>query len=431
MHQDLARRAREGDHDAFSALVRETLGRLYTTARLILGDPDRAQEAVQDALIEAWRDIRGLRDLDRLDAWLHRLLVRSCYRVAKRERRRSVTEIPLMPFHDDTAPDGFPPLADRDEIERAFQRLTQDQRTVLTLVYFADLSLVDTAAALGIPVGTTKSRLHHSLAALRAALAADQRFLVGSQLQGDDPPPSPMPSPLASPLASPLGVVIDPAVELQRLIAPSADERVTSRLFRPKVTFTATPRTQGETAGDVCPRAHTSARTIVLAHPKGCVQDLRFIRPWAVDCGAAGDHPDAAGLAAAILAIPGTRPSADLGDISSGGDLPKDLFREPYPGRVVRMAASGPSVAWDVSDPDQCTLLPEPGTDDPVIEIRHDIGALFVLLDLDGELVVIRASADGHDSGSHQGAVARGYAGVDDDQLIHLLHLVRDIRFGP
>ena len=89
MQQELARRAREGDHDAFSALVRETLGRLYTTARLILRDPDRAEDAVQDALIDAWRDIRGLRDLDRLDAWLHKLLVRSCYRAAKRERRRT------------------------------------------------------------------------------------------------------------------------------------------------------------------------------------------------------------------------------------------------------------------------------------------------------------------------------------------------------
>jgi RNA polymerase sigma-70 factor, ECF subfamily len=175
MQQELARRAREGDHDAFSALVRDTLGRLYTTARLILRDPDLAEDAVQDALIEAWRDIRGLRDLDRLDAWLHRLLVRSCYRSARRERRRTVTEIPLGPFHDGAGPDGHLSLANRDEIDRAFRRLTQDQRTVLTLVYLADLSLADTAVALGIPIGTTKSRLHHALIALRAAIAAAER----------------------------------------------------------------------------------------------------------------------------------------------------------------------------------------------------------------------------------------------------------------
>ena len=66
-------------------------------------------------------------------------------------------------------------IADRDEIERAFERLTQDQRTILTLVYFADLSLADTSIALGIPLGTTKSRLHHALNALRAAIAAAER----------------------------------------------------------------------------------------------------------------------------------------------------------------------------------------------------------------------------------------------------------------
>jgi RNA polymerase sigma-70 factor (ECF subfamily) len=176
MQQELARRAREGDHDAFSALVRGTLGRLYTTARLILRDPDRAEDAVQDALIEAWRDIRGLRDLDRLDAWLHRLLVRSCYRAAKRERRRTIAEIPLGPLHEGAGPDGSLSLADRDEIERAFERLTQDQRTVLTLVYFADLSLADAAVAMGVPVGTAKSRLHHALIALRAAMAATERM---------------------------------------------------------------------------------------------------------------------------------------------------------------------------------------------------------------------------------------------------------------
>jgi RNA polymerase sigma-70 factor (ECF subfamily) len=118
-----------------------------------------------------------LRDPDRLDAWLHRLLVRSCYRIAKRERRRQVAEIPLGPAHEPPNQDGSRLVADRDEIERAFRRLSQDHRTVLTLVYFADLTMVDAAAALGVPVGTTKSRLHHAMNALRAALAADERVV--------------------------------------------------------------------------------------------------------------------------------------------------------------------------------------------------------------------------------------------------------------
>src|SRR4051812_37690325 len=100
MQQELVQRAQEGDHDAFEALVRVSLARLYKTARFILHDPEQAQDAVQDALIEAWRDMRALRDAARLDAWLHRLLIRACYRVAKHERRHTVLEVPLGPFDD-------------------------------------------------------------------------------------------------------------------------------------------------------------------------------------------------------------------------------------------------------------------------------------------------------------------------------------------
>jgi RNA polymerase sigma-70 factor (ECF subfamily) len=175
MEAELVGRAQGGDRAAFSTLVRMKLARLQATARLILRDPDRADDAVQDALIQAWRDVRGLRDPERLDAWLHRLLVRSCYRVANRERRRGIAEIPLEPSHGGTMGDSLGSISDRDQLERAFRRLTQDQRTILTLVYFSDLSLADTAIVLQVPLGTTKSRLHHALAALRAALDAEER----------------------------------------------------------------------------------------------------------------------------------------------------------------------------------------------------------------------------------------------------------------
>ena len=175
MRHELVKRAQQGDHEAFGVLVHGVIARLYASARLILHDADRADDAVQDALVEAWRDIRGLRDPDRLDAWLHRLLVRSCYRVAKRERRRTIVEIPLSFDHDAPAPDGLASYAVRDQLERAFARLPHDHRAVLVLAYYADLSIEDVAIALGIPVGTTKSRLHRATNALRAALAADDR----------------------------------------------------------------------------------------------------------------------------------------------------------------------------------------------------------------------------------------------------------------
>ncbi len=183
MQAELVARAQAGDREAFSTLASAVSARLYGTARLILRHQDRADDAVQDALVEAWRDIRGLRDPDKLGAWLHRLLVRACHRYARREGRWRVVEISVAELqaqesrHVGLVHDAAQGLADRDEIERAFRRLTDDQRTILALVYYADLSLADVSIAMGIPIGTAKSRHHRAMAALRAALAADGRTL--------------------------------------------------------------------------------------------------------------------------------------------------------------------------------------------------------------------------------------------------------------
>jgi RNA polymerase sigma-70 factor (ECF subfamily) len=92
MQRDLVVRAQRGDLDAFSALTVGATNRLFGAARLILRDDEHAADAMQDALLQAWRDLRGLRDPDRFDAWLHRLVVRACYRAAKRGRHRAVVE---------------------------------------------------------------------------------------------------------------------------------------------------------------------------------------------------------------------------------------------------------------------------------------------------------------------------------------------------
>src|SRR5258706_4868941 len=93
MLHDLVVRAQAGDLDAFSELTSRHTDRLYGAARLILRDSEQAADAVQDALLEAWLDIRGLRDPEKFDAWLRRLLVRACYRAAKRRRTREGYEI--------------------------------------------------------------------------------------------------------------------------------------------------------------------------------------------------------------------------------------------------------------------------------------------------------------------------------------------------
>ena len=226
--------------------------------------------------------------------------------------------------------------------------------------------------------------------ALLLGLAIGAGILVGSRLVRNDPP----------------------AIEIEGRRELSAYERVTSHLFQPKVTFTVTPRSLGQTAGDICPFPITSARTIVLAHPKGCVEDLRFIRPWAVACGTADDHPDAAALAAAILAIPGTRPAVDLGDRDDPETTPTacSAIRTAAVSSGCQAGARRSSRTFPIRTTAGCSRSLAP-------TIRRsrsaaDIGAHFILLDVDGELVVIRASL-GTRLREPRGGDLRGYGAPD------------------
>jgi RNA polymerase sigma-70 factor (ECF subfamily) len=175
MQRDLAARARQGDHEAFSTLAASSLGRLYAVATLILRDRDRAEDATQEALVQAWRDIRGLRDPDRFDAWLHRLLVRACYRHSRRERRRVMVELRVIHDVEPSHAGHELSIAQRDQLDRGFARLDLDQRSVLVLHHYLGLPLSEVADILAIPAGTAKSRLHRGIAAMRTALEADDR----------------------------------------------------------------------------------------------------------------------------------------------------------------------------------------------------------------------------------------------------------------
>jgi RNA polymerase sigma-70 factor (ECF subfamily) len=178
----LVDRARSGDREAFSILAGGAVDRLYGIARLILRDTELAEDATQEALIRAWRDLPTLRDVERFDAWLYRLIVRACADVG-RHRRRWRAEITVLPT-EPAEPDRASELADRDELERALRRLTDAQRTVLILHFYVGLSPSETAAVLDVPAGTAKSRLHYAIDALRAAIAADERSTVGARREG-------------------------------------------------------------------------------------------------------------------------------------------------------------------------------------------------------------------------------------------------------
>jgi RNA polymerase sigma-70 factor (ECF subfamily) len=177
MDRELVILAREGDHDAFARLVAGSIGRLNAIARLILRDYGLAEDAVQDAFVDVWRSLPGLRDPDKFQAWLTRLLVRSCQDTRRRARRRAV-ELPLLSSDHPDVADLQSTFAVTDQIERGLQGLTVDQRTVLVLTYFLDLPVAEAASVLGIPTGTMKSRIHRALAALRASLDAADRPIV-------------------------------------------------------------------------------------------------------------------------------------------------------------------------------------------------------------------------------------------------------------
>ena len=180
-NSDLVRLARDGDRDAFDLLMTAAIDHLYRIARLILRDFDSAEDAVQEALVHCWRDLPGLRDPDRFDAWLNRLLIHSVTDEARRRRRAgaSLTILRIEP----SQPDGADALANRDELARVFGRLSIEHRTIVVLHHYLGLTVDEAAATIGIPVGTAKSRLHYATEALRAALEADARSgLVGKVL---------------------------------------------------------------------------------------------------------------------------------------------------------------------------------------------------------------------------------------------------------
>jgi RNA polymerase sigma-70 factor, ECF subfamily len=168
----LVERARRGDHDAFAALIDLHLARLDAAARLILRDSELARDAVQEALIRAWRDLPGLRDPDRFDAWLHRLLVNACLDLVRRRKRR-VVEVELIPIDAPATTDFASGLADRQLIDQALAGLAPGHRAVVALHYLLGMPLPDVARTLGIAHGTAKSRLHYALAAMRTTVTAE------------------------------------------------------------------------------------------------------------------------------------------------------------------------------------------------------------------------------------------------------------------
>ena len=174
MDRTLVQAAQGGDRDAYAVLARTDGDRLYALAWRILRDPGLAEDAVQQALVIAWRELPGLRDPDRFSAWITRLLVHACYAESRRQTRfrALVRAAPAegLPASDDTRR-----VVDRDEIERGLRRLPAEQRALLVLRHYVGLEPTEIAERLLIPAGTVRSRLHAAHRAMRAALEAEAR----------------------------------------------------------------------------------------------------------------------------------------------------------------------------------------------------------------------------------------------------------------
>jgi RNA polymerase sigma factor (sigma-70 family) len=183
MLRDLVERAKRGDKESFTALATIVGDRLYGVAYRILRDPHRAEDAVQQTLLTAWRDLPRLRDDGRVEGWLYRLLVHACY-AEIRQAKRWEPALRVLPDGEPASGDATVSVALRDELERGFRRLSAEQRAVLVLHYYLGLTGAEIGQALGISPGTVRSRLHYSRQAMRGALEADARSVVSPGVTG-------------------------------------------------------------------------------------------------------------------------------------------------------------------------------------------------------------------------------------------------------
>jgi RNA polymerase sigma-70 factor (ECF subfamily) len=178
----LVEAARSGNEEAFASIVRGSADRLFVVAHRILRDVGRAEDAVQQAFLTAWRELPALRETERFDAWIHRILVHACYAEAKRASKWTAN-VALLPIDGPTAPDTTESIVARDALDRGFRRLPTEQRAAFVLRHHLGWSVAEIAESLGVPTETIKSRIRYATSTLRAGLEADARTTSATPLE--------------------------------------------------------------------------------------------------------------------------------------------------------------------------------------------------------------------------------------------------------
>lgn len=178
----LVEAARSGDEEAFASIARGSADRLFAIAHRILRDVGRAEDAVQQTLVTAWRDLPALRDTDRFEAWLHQILVHACYAEAKRASKWSAN-VAALPIEGPATRDDAQDIVTRDALDRGFRRLPPEQRAAFVLRHYLGWSVAEIATNIGVPAETIRSRLRYATSTLRAALEADARTTSTTSLE--------------------------------------------------------------------------------------------------------------------------------------------------------------------------------------------------------------------------------------------------------
>lgn len=178
MDPGLVQRAQAGDVESFTALITGRIDRMTRIAMAILGHEADARDAVAETVAAVWRELPRLRDVGSFDAWSQRILVHACRRTLRTRGRVRIREVGIEAASRVAAGAASGPadvVARRQALERAFERLDADDRTLLVLHHLDGRPVAEIASTLDIPVGTAKSRLHHARQALERAIAREDR----------------------------------------------------------------------------------------------------------------------------------------------------------------------------------------------------------------------------------------------------------------
>jgi RNA polymerase sigma-70 factor, ECF subfamily len=173
--EQLVRRYLAGDADAFATLVHRHQVRVYNLCLRVMGDPDDAADAAQEAFMTAFRKLGQFRGDAAFTTWMHRVTVNACYDLLRKQRRQPLLRLATDEDRPESEPG--PPIPDhaeevagtRDAVA-ALASVPEEFRIALVLADLQDLPYEQIAKVLDVPIGTVKSRVHRGRIALARAM---------------------------------------------------------------------------------------------------------------------------------------------------------------------------------------------------------------------------------------------------------------------